>query len=259
MTMASPATELRAPTFDANPGGRWRGALVLPLVLLWAFGYMLFLVLWSIFAGNHLHRHRQGAIRAWGGVQLWLLGIKVEVIGEEHRLVDGPAILLFNHVTTLDLQVLSVTWTKDTSLVYKKEFRKIPLMGRLMRFFGMIEVNRGHREDAIRSIDAAAKQVRDQGLKLLIAPEGTRSGSGRLGPFKKGPFHMALQTRAPILISVMRGLEVLAPNNTMLVRSGHLQVEYLPPIPTTDWQRKTLTQHIASVRQVYLDALGQQD
>lgn len=252
MTVAPPS----APAFDARPGSRLRGVVMLIPVVLWAFGYMAFMLLWSYVAGGHLHRHRQGAIRAWGGVQLWLLGIKVEVHGEEHRLAPGPAILLFNHVSTLDLMVLSFSWTADSSLVYKKEFRNIPVMGRLMRFFGMIEVDRGNHEKAVDSISEAAAQVRDQGLKLMIAPEGTRSGSGSLGKFKKGPFHMALQTRAPVVPMVMRGIEVLAPNNTMIVRPGRIRVDILPPIPTEHWDRKNLNAHMAEVRAAFESVLG---
>ena len=88
-----------------------------------------------------------------------------------------------------------------------------------------------------------------------MAPEGTRSTTGKLAAFKKGPFHLALQTGAPIVPMVQRGSEKLSPGGTLIARSGRIRIDYLPAISTIDWNRKQLSTHIQYVREQYLKYL----
>lgn len=240
---------------DPQAGGRLRGILMLLPVLIWAFGYMVYLMILAIVAPGVLRRDPAKAVRRWGRVMLKMLGVRLEVHGRENLKADTPHIVLFNHVNVFDLVVLSAVWDEDFSVIYKKEFHKIPLMGRLMRFFGMIPIDRSNRERAMKSMSHAAEQVREQNKKVMVAPEGTRSHDGRLQDFKRGPFHLALETRAPVVPMVMRGLEVLVPGMLKPARTGLLRVDFLPPLDTSTWTRKTLDAHVEETRQAFLQLL----
>jgi 1-acyl-sn-glycerol-3-phosphate acyltransferase len=242
-------------THDPQAGGRIRGVLMLLPVLIWAFAYLFYLMTLVVFAPGVLRRDPAKAIRPWGGGMLKILGIRLEVHGREHLDPYGPQIILFNHVTIFDLAVIAAVWGENFSVIYKKEFHKIPLMGRLMRFFGMIPIDRSNRERAMQSMAEASEHVREQNKKVLVAPEGTRSHNGRLQDFKRGPFHLALETKAPVVPMVMRGLEVLVPGMTKPARSGVIRVDFLPVINTSDWTRRTLGAHVEEARQAFLQYL----
>jgi 1-acyl-sn-glycerol-3-phosphate acyltransferase len=240
---------------DPQAGNRIRGVLMLLPVLIWAFSYLVYLLLLAVVAPGVLRRDPSKAIRRWGRGMLKLLGIRLEVHGLEHLDPNGPQIILFNHVNIFDLAVLSAVWGDDFSVIYKKEFHRIPIMGRLMRFFGMIPIDRSNRERAMRSMAEAAMHVREQNKKVFIAPEGTRSHDGRLRDFKRGPFHLALETQAPVVPMIMRGQEVLVPGLTKPARSGVLRVDFLSAIDTSAWTRRTLDAHVAEARQAFLQYL----
>jgi len=97
------------------------------------------------------------------------------------------------------------------------------------------------------------------GPPLLIAPEGTRSHTNRLKPFKKGAFHIALQTRVPIVPVVIRNATELWPRGSNFVRPGTVDVEVLPPVSTKNWKESTLQQHVNDVRKMFLKSLGQEE
>jgi 1-acyl-sn-glycerol-3-phosphate acyltransferase len=191
-------------------------------------------------------------IRFWGRAPLAFFGIRVEVHQQHIRTNPGAKILLFNHINIFDLFVLSATWTQGSSVIYKKEFHNVPIMGRLMKFFGMISVDRHDRGAALKSVCLAAKEINEHQSTVVMAPEGTRSSTGKLAAFKKGPFHLALQTQAPVVPMIMRGLDVLAPNGTLFPRPGTVRVDYLEEIPTNDWDRTSLHSHIEHVREKFL-------
>ncbi|NNE61946.1 MAG: 1-acyl-sn-glycerol-3-phosphate acyltransferase, partial [Woeseia sp.] len=95
------------------------------------------------------------------------------------------------------------------------------------------------------------------GLSLAIAPEGTRSNSDRLGPFKKGPFHIAMQAGVPIVPIVIHNASDVLPKGGFFVRPTAVHVDVLPPVMTDDWRPETVDQHVAEVRDLYLETLGQ--
>jgi len=95
-----------------------------------------------------------------------------------------------------------------------------------------------------------------RGKSLAVAPEGTRSGSGRLGPFKKGAFRLAMAGGVPVVPIVFRNANDVWPLGTQFMRPGTVDVVVHPPIPTVDWTDETLDTHIAQVRELYLDTLA---
>ncbi|MCH2101411.1 MAG: 1-acyl-sn-glycerol-3-phosphate acyltransferase [Planctomycetes bacterium] len=246
---------MTAPPFDPQPGGHLRGALMMIPALTWAFAYMFWMLVLSIVAPRYLRRKKVRMIRRWGMGILKILGIRIEVHGQEHLQVNASRIVLFNHVNVLDLAVLAAVWSEGCSVIYKKEFHKIPIMGRLMAFFGMIPIDRSNRERAVKSMSEAAKMAREQNKKVMVSPEGTRSRDGKLDIFKRGPFHLAMEAGAPVVPFIMRGLETLVSGHIKPPRTGVVRVDILDPISTENWTRKSLDSHVKEVRQIFLQYL----
>lgn len=252
MSSDAPSSNVVQDDFDPRPGWRLRGYIMVWPAMLWVTLNLILLLIFALLLPKLTRKYEIPIIRSWGRVPLAFLGIRVEERGLEYRTSPGAKLLLFNHVNIFDLLVLASTWTKGSTVIYKKEFHKIPIMGRLLRFFGMISVDRSDRAKAVQSLNLAGELIRSEGRSVVMAPEGTRSGTGKLAPFKKGPFHLALQTGVPAVPMIQRGLSDLAPNGTLFTRSGVVRVQYMEPIPTKDWTRETLDQHMAEVRQAFL-------
>jgi 1-acyl-sn-glycerol-3-phosphate acyltransferase len=225
---------------------------MLPPALIVAFLIASGVMILFVVAPAFIHRHQTRWVHAWGRCILFLFGVKVEVHGVERRAAPGAALLLFNHVSLLDLMVLATQWDQDSTVIYKKEFHRIPVIGFVMKRLGMIAIDRSDHEQAVASLEAAAALVRARQCKVFLAPEGTRSRRGGLQEFKLGGFHLAVATRAPVLPTLMRGIEGLNPAGSWLIRSGTVRLDYLDPIATTDWTDDTVREHAASVRELFL-------
>ena len=243
------------PPHDARAGSRLRSVLTLPVAVLFGFLYPLFLIPPAVLTPGWFRPRRAKAVSNWGRFLLWLWGIKLEVHGREHHDGEGARILLFNHVSILDLMVLSAAWGRHDTVVYKKEFGRIPIIGRCMRVLDFVAVDRGDRSKARESIATAAAYIREKGFAVWIAPEGTRSRKGGLQDFKMGPFHMALASGAALVPTISRGIEQLSPHGTFIVRPGVVRVDYLEPISTDGWDRRELRERAKDVRQVFLQYL----
>ena len=141
-------------------------------------------------------------------------------------------VVMSNHQSHYDVPVLYYVLGGRMRMVAKKELFAVPLFGRALRTAGMIEVDRGNRSRAIASL-AAAKEQLEAGTQIWIAPEGTRSETGELLPFKKGGFVLALDMKAPILPITIKGTRDVLPSHGMLSRHGvEVHVTIHPPIDT---------------------------
>ena len=129
---------------------------------------------------------------------LWCVGQRIQPVGEFPSVRDGPYIYLFNHTSLLDTFIVIALLPEFTAAVGKKEQFNLPLWGWILKRWGVVPIDRHNLERARASMDAVESLVK-AGQSLLLAPEGTRSQHGHLGPFKKGPFHIALRTSAPIV------------------------------------------------------------
>lgn len=253
------AEESPRPHFEAHAGSRLRGALLAPLTLLWALFAALAVALVAVIAPRWFARSGWSLVRLWGRVPLLWHGIKVEQHGREHLERPGAKIVLFNHVSVLDLFVLSSIAPPHAVVIYKQEFRKVPGIGRALRALDCIPVDRTDPERARASMHAAAERVRASGATVMMAPEGTRSRQGGLQPFKLGAFHLAIDTGAPLIPLVMRGIDQVSPMGSILVRSGRVRVDFLAPIEPTGWQPETVREHAKAVRDVFLEYVAPVD
>lgn len=159
-----------------------------------------------------------------------LLDIELSSSGAEH-VPPRAVVYMSNHQSHLDIPMLYATLPSPSiRMLAKTELFKIPLWGRGLREAEFIEVDRSNHASAVRSIDHAARLLRD-GVSIYLAPEGTRSRDGRIGKLKKGGFHLALGTGAPIIPVAIRGTIAILPRGGTVMRSGQrVSVEIGPPI-----------------------------
>lgn len=189
-----------------------------------------------------------------GEIGLALAGIRLQVQGEQNLWAQRPAIFAFNHQSQLDLLIMTKLVRQDFTGVAKAHTRKVPGFGAFFAFAGVAFVEPGSTERNLQAIQPAIDKLR-AGTSLVIAPEGTRTATPRLGRFKKGPFHIALQTGVPIVPVVIRNAGALLRRGESTLRPGTVQVAVLPPIATDGWRAETLDQHVAEVRQRFADTL----
>ncbi|RMG07802.1 MAG: 1-acyl-sn-glycerol-3-phosphate acyltransferase [Planctomycetota bacterium] len=216
-------------------------AVCAPLALLWpSLAWRNRLSLWA----GHL----------WARGCLWAAGIRVLLRGREH-LALRPAIYTFNHTNVLDFFANSYYARRRCLVFGKRELARLPGLGWGWWLGGHPLIAREDPERWRQTFARVEHLVRERGYSVVVAPEGTRSRDGRLGPFKKGPFHLALATRAPVVPVVVHGARDCLRGGVPV--PGLLRVEVLPPLDTSAWREETLDEHVAEVRARYLEALGQ--
>jgi putative phosphoserine phosphatase / 1-acylglycerol-3-phosphate O-acyltransferase len=162
-----------------------------------------------------------------GAAALAIAGIKVEVEGAHHLHAHRPCVFLYNHQSAVDDYVLLTLRGLD---------------------FAFIDHASGC--GAIEAIRPAIDRLK-RGMSVVIAPEGTRSVSPRLGQFKKGAFHIAMQAGVPIVPIVLRNTCTVLPRHSLLFRPGTVQVRVLPPINVTTWTVDDLDRHVPGVRDLF--------
>jgi putative phosphoserine phosphatase / 1-acylglycerol-3-phosphate O-acyltransferase len=190
----------------------------------------------------------------WADLALSLAGVHVQVSGEEHLWSHRPAVFLFNHQSALDMPIMIKLVRRDMTGVGKAELRWNPVFGPLLWLAGVAFVDRADSKKAIDALGPAVEALKN-GTSLVIAPEGTRSPTPRLGRFKKGAFHMAMQAGVPLVPVVIRNAGDALPKNGIVVRSATVEVVVLRPVETTGWTRASLDDEIEAIRARYLEVL----
>lgn len=168
-----------------------------------------------------------------GGVRLALAlsGIQVRIAGREHLPLDRAAVYCANHQSNVDPPILFHVLHPRMHIVYKAEIDAIPLLARAFRHGGFIPIERRNKEKAMRSLEAGARSIRS-GNSFLIFPEGTRSKTADLLPFKKGGFLMALKAQAPIVpIAVTGGRDAMR-RGSRIIRPVTFSIRVGAPIDT---------------------------
>jgi len=241
--------------WDPRPGPPWRSVLFWIPAVVFFFVYPLRGILWAFLAPRSFREGAPEMIRFWGRTLLWMFGVRVEEHGREFLEWPGAKIVLFNHVSILDLFLLAAHWPKQATVLYKAEFHRIPFVGRAMRLLDFIPVDLSSPEKARESVAEAAARIRERGATVLMSPEGSRSPTGGVQPFKMGAFHIAIQTRAPVVPMIMRGIHDLMPHGSYLARRGTVRIDYLAPVDTRDWNADDVHRHAAEIRQRFLNYL----
>jgi putative phosphoserine phosphatase/1-acylglycerol-3-phosphate O-acyltransferase len=179
-------------------------------------------------------------------------GIHLNVVGEENAWAVRPAIFMFNHQSQLDVPIVAAVLRRDFTGVAKKSLQANPIFGPLGRFAGVAFIDRSDPSAARAALEPVVASLRD-GVSLAVAPEGTRSLE--LGPFKKGPFHMAIQGEVPVVPIVIRNAgQIMAPHS-YIVNPGTVDVVVLPPVDTSAWTAETIEAHRDEVWQMFKETL----
>jgi 1-acyl-sn-glycerol-3-phosphate acyltransferase len=184
-----------------------------------------------------------------GGVwlALRLAGIRYLVIGREHVPAHRAVVFCSNHQSNVDPPVLFEALHPRLHILYKAELRKVPVMGRVLEVGGFVAVQRDNRDAAFASIERAVESIR-QGNSFLIFPEGTRSKTDELLPFKKGGLVMALRAQAPVIPVAIMGGRAAMRKGSALVRPTAVTVRIGEPVDTAGMSGDDRDALIALVR-----------
>lgn len=192
----------------------------------------------------------------WSRAVLRTAGVTVEVEGREHLPRGEAPVFVANHQSNLDIPVLSLVLPREVLWLAKRELFRIPVFGQAIRAVGYLPVDRGDADAARASLGVAAREVRG-GFPVILFPEGTRSGDGRLLPFKLGFLHVAEESGAPVVPVVLRGTSALWPKGRAAARPGRVRVSFLSPLrfaPTDDGDERR--RRAAAVREAMTRALA---
>jgi len=225
----------------------------LVMLLFWAISTLVvapIMLLYTILTGNVMPLYRIGMKLGITGVRV--AGIKINVLGMSNLDPARSYIFMSNHASNLDPPVFVPNIPGRCSVLLKKEVLRVPIFGRVLKMAEMVPVDRHNREAAIESVHAAARVLR-RGLNMVIFPEGTRSLDGRLLPFKKGPFHLAVEAGVPVVPVTLLGTYECWPKGQFASRGGTTTVVFHPPIEPSEFgDRETL---MAKVRDAIASAL----
>ncbi|WP_322858010.1 HAD-IB family hydrolase/lysophospholipid acyltransferase family protein [Mycobacterium shigaense] len=182
-------------------------------------------------------------------------GVRLNVIGQENLTAQRPAMFIYNHRNQVDPIIAGALVRDNWIAVAKKELEKNPIMRTLGWALDGVFIDRDDPVGALETLHTVEDRAR-KGLSIVMAPEGTRLDTTEVGPFKKGPFRIAMAVGIPIVPIVIRNAELVAARNSSTINPGTVDVAVLPPISVQDWTLETLPEHIAEVRQLYLDTLA---
>ena len=186
-----------------------------------------------------------------------LIGLDLNVKGEEHLWSHRPAVFVFNHQSKADVVIAARLLRRDLAGIGKKEIKKMPIIGKVLEWGGVVYIDRDNAAGAIEAMTPLVDAMRNDGKSVVLAPEGTRTVSPRLAAFKKGAFHLAMQAGVPMVPIVIRNAGDVAPKGDFVFRAASVDVEVLPPVDTSEWEKATIDEHVREVRNMFLKALGQ--
>jgi len=168
-------------------------------------------------------------------------GIRIREIGKENIKPGQNYIFMSNHASNLDPPIEIPRIQQRCSVLVKKELFRVPILGTGMHLARLVPVDRSNREAAIESVREGVEVLRT-GLNMMIYPEGTRTPDGKLQPFKKGPFHLAIESGVPVLPMTILGTYEAWPRHRFALKGGVVTVVYHSAIyPREYTDREALT------------------
>ena len=169
--------------------------------------------------------------RVWGRLVLAVPGVEMEVSVRERLDPRRPYVFMANHASMIDIFAMFVALPVPFRFIAKKQLGWIPIFGWAMWAGRFIFIDRQNAVAARRSIEEAARRIKG-GQSVVIYPEGTRTRDGHLRAFKKGGFHLAIDSGADIVPVAIHGSRALMPRGAMLIRAGKIRLELDAPIST---------------------------
>jgi len=179
------------------------------------------------------------------GVLLRIVGIRVRTEGVE-KIPPGVCIFAANHISAIDPMTFIPVIPCRVALMVKKELFRIPFLSRGMRVAQFVPVDRSDRESAAASVDIAIERLK-QGLSFAVYPEGTRSPDGRLRPFKKGTFLMAIAAGVPVVPVSIVGAQKLMPKGGWRIHGGDVTIRFGPAVDASEYTPERRSELLARV------------
>src|SRR5579884_4192043 len=228
-------------------------------VISFALAYVLLVgapyLLYTILTGNTDPIYRVGVLGA--KLTLRLAGVQLEVRGHE-KIPQGRAVVyMANHQSNCDPPAI-VGLLPPVLILVKKEFFRVPILGQAMRLRGFVPIDRKNRGGAIQALEQATRFLM-AGHSFLAFPEGTRSGDGRLLPFKKGVFIMAFRAGTPIVPISISGSRKIMPKGEPAIRPGLVRVTFHDAVETQGCTLKDLELIQGRVRAAILSGLASEE
>ena len=220
------------------------------LIILFIYGLLAVLVIPVLFF-CYLVRYSQPLILI-GKWAIWLgqkiLGIRLEVSGLENIDKKASYVFMANHLSIIDGPMLFMIIPQSVRVILKKEVFRIPIIAQAMKQVGFIPVDRKRLRGGKESIDRASRHIKEKSCSFLIFPEGTRSRDGKLQPFKRGGFFLALASLAPIVPVSIQGSYELMPRGGFFVKKGKVRASFHPAVSVKGFSRESLPQLIDRVK-----------
>lgn len=188
----------------------------------------------------------------WARIILWMSGIQVKALGVGNVDPRVPRIYMTNHQSYFDIFALLAYLPVDFKFILKQELVRIPLFGQAVRRAGYIGIERGDPRKAARSMNEAAERIK-AGASVVMFPEGTRSLDGRLLPFKRGGFKLALKSGCDVVPVVIKDSYRIVPKGSFKINKGSLDMAIGRPIATRDLGKKDLGFLMETVRKAMLE------
>lgn len=205
------------------------------MLTFWGLSNLLvgpFLLLYALISRDVGPLYHVATFLAITGVRLG--GIRIHEVGRENIKPGQNYIFMSNHASNLDPPIEIPRIQQRCSVLVKKELFRIPILGTGMHMTKLVPVDRSNREAAIDSVQKAVEVLRS-GLNMMIYPEGTRTRDGKLQPFKKGPFHLAMESGFPVLPITILGTYEAWPKNRFALKPGVVTVVYHPAIDPREY------------------------
>jgi 1-acyl-sn-glycerol-3-phosphate acyltransferase len=194
------------------------------------------------------------------GAQTWLRlsGVKVKTRGLENLQSNQPYVFVSNHRSYLDTAAMFSYTGKKMGLVAKKELLKVPVFGYGMQWVNILPIDRTNPERAYQTLDAVREKMKS-GVSFAVFAEGTRALPGELLPFKRGAFHLALDTGFPIVPVAIRNSDNLMGKKMGTARPGTIEIVFLPPFKTADLSKENLEEMRDKVRRLIARELAEEE
>lgn len=237
-----------------------RTFILVPLM----FVYTLLLAAIVIVAGwvNPKSAVVNGIVQHWSGLFLRIPPVSVRIEGIERIDPSQRYVVASNHLSMFDIPLLFHHLPLHGRFLSKKEVFKIPLVGTAMRSIGIIEIDRQAGGSSRQAINDGVKIAAERGYSLLVFPEGTRSRSGELLPFKKGAFRIAIDTGLPLLPVIIEGTDRVQRPEKKVFHRGEVTLHVLDPVDTSGMTNKNdlnpLLRHVESAMAETYSALHSQ-
>jgi 1-acyl-sn-glycerol-3-phosphate acyltransferase len=251
------ATGAREDQVGQTTGMRWHRLwqLVASWVFIVPFGLFASLVTLLTF-GVFSRRLVPFLLRFWGRTMLRIAGVRVEVEGLEHLKSGGMKIATFNHGSVLDAFLVPMLMPSGSVAAVKHQFLWYPVVGFTVYLMGFVMINRGNSARARATMERACERMKRNRLIVFISPEGTRSATNNPGTFKKGAFHLALESGAPIVPVLFDGPFELHPSGRYTTNPGLVRVRVLPPRDTTHFTAESLDREVEALHSLYVCELA---